>query len=288
MHEKALSLLACDPSTGLDVVTIPVVVHVVYRTAEDNISDDQVESQIAALNRDFRARIQELAAVPFPFRPLAGDARIEFRLAAEDPNKRPTTGITRTRTRRKAFDYGDAIKSRAKGGADPWDPQRYLNIWVGAHVDGMTGYAQFPGNATATDGVVVSVKAFGTLGSARAPFDLGRTTSHTVGHYLGLQHTWVPEGRLADVPVQQAPSFGTPTFPKISGNNGPFGDMYMNFMDYVDDAAMVMFTKHQVLQMRDTLRRSRSLLGGEHASAPPAARPRSRRTKQAPPGETAG
>jgi tetratricopeptide (TPR) repeat protein len=267
LHAKALSLYrpaGAAPPSG--IVTIPVVVHVVYKTTAENISDKQIASQIAVLNGDFRARNADLSAVPYPFRRAVGDARIHFALARKAPGGQPTTGITRTRTSRASFGSDDEVKRIATGGIDPWDTSRYLNIWVCNLTGGLMGYGQFPGGKPETDGAVVIGSAFGTMDSA-TPFKAGRTATHTVGHNLGLRHLWDEGMALADVPKQKSPNFGVPTFPHVSDNNGPHGDMFMNFMDYVDDAAMHMFTKGQVLEMQEVLAGARAGLVGRRSAA---------------------
>ncbi len=132
---------------------------------------------------------------------------------------------------------------------------------------GLLGYAQFPGGSPATDGVVILNTAFGTKGTATAPFNLGRSATHEIGHWLNLRHIWGDtehcEGTdfVEDTPNAQQPNFNKPTFPHISCNNGPNGDMFMNYMDYVDDDSMVMFTSGQVSRMSATLDGPRSSIG---------------------------
>jgi hypothetical protein len=248
-------------------VHIPVVVHVVYNTAEQNISDEQVRSQIEVLNRDFRADNGDLGTVPEPFTGAVDDADIEFALATTDPDGAATDGITRTQTSRTGFDTDDAVKSAAHGGADAWPADRYLNIWVARLTGGLLGYAQFPGGAAATDGVVITYTAFGTTGTATEPFHLGRTATHEIGHWLNLFHIWGDDGsgcggsdEVDDTPNQAGPNTGKPAFPHVTCNNAPNGDMFMNYMDYVDDDAMVMFSKGQVSRMRACLDVSRRAL----------------------------
>ncbi|MEO7404798.1 MAG: zinc metalloprotease, partial [Burkholderiales bacterium] len=153
------------------VTVIPTVVHVLWSTAAENISDAQVESQIAALNRDFRAQNVDRAKVASIWRGLVADSRIEFELATIDPAGKKTIGVTRTQTTRRMFSTDDAMKRTRSGGRDPWATDRYLNIWVCALGGGLLGYAQFPGGPKATDGVVILNTAFGTRGTARAPFN---------------------------------------------------------------------------------------------------------------------
>jgi hypothetical protein len=240
--------------------TIPTVVHVVYRDAGENISNAQVESQIRILNRDFRMRNRDRSALPDVFEPLHADTRIQFRLARRDIFGNATNGITRTRTALPSFSFDDGVKSGRTGGADPWPTRRYLNVWVCNLGGGLLGYAQFPGGPRATDGVVILHTAFGDTGTAAAPFDRGRTTTHEVGHWLNLFHIWGDDGtgchgsdHCPDTPNQASENTGEPTFPHISCDNGPDGDLFMNYMDYVDDRAMFMFTAGQATRMNATL-----------------------------------
>jgi hypothetical protein len=238
---------------------IKVVVHVVYANDRENISDAQVKSQIKALNRDYRAKNTDKSKVPTPFAGLVADAFVEFELASVDPKGKPTNGITRTATTRTEFEDDDAVKHSAKGGADAWPTDKYLNLWVCTLGGGLLGYAQFPGGPVKTDGVVILNTAFGTTGSAKAPFNKGRTATHEVGHYLNLRHIWgdtedCSGGDLvADTPNAETANFGKPKFPHVTCSNGPNGDMFMNYMDYVDDAAMFMFSSGQVQRMHVAL-----------------------------------
>ncbi len=247
---------------------IPVVVHVVHRTAAENISEQQIESQIDVLNADFRKKNADISKVPAAFSTLADDSRIVFKLASEDPDGNPTSGITRRSTSVSGFSHDDSVKFHSSGGTDAWPRDRYLNIWVCQLSGGLLGYAQFPGGPADTDGVVILHSAFGTTGTAAAPFDKGRTTTHEIGHWLNLRHIWGDDGTgcsgsdfVADTPNQGGPNYGTPTFPSESCGNGPHGDMFMNYMDYVDDEAMVMFTTGQVSRMQAALDGPRSGLG---------------------------
>lgn len=251
------------------ITTIPVVVHVIHRTARENISDAQIKSQIKVLNKDFRATNADINKVPAPFKPLVGDAKIEFKLATKDPSGNPTNGIVRKRTAHSSFTFHDEMKSSATGGSNPWNPRRYLNIWVCTLAGSLLGYAYFPGVDESIDGVVILNTAFGTAGTAAAPFNKGRTTTHEIGHYLNLHHIWgselqgtcIDSDYVDDTPNQYGSNTRTPNFPSISCNNGPNGDMFMNYMDYVDDKAMFMFTQGQVARMQAALTGPRSELG---------------------------
>jgi hypothetical protein len=249
------------------VTTIPVVVHVVYRTASENISAAQIKRQIAILNKDFRATNADKSKVPPVWKGLVTDSRIKFVLASKDPKGKATTGITRTKTTRTSFGTGDTVKSKATGGVDGWPSTKYLNIWVCTLAGGLLGYAQFPGGPAKTDGVVILNTAFGTGGTTKAPFNLGRTATHEVGHWLNLRHVWGDRedcggtDYVADTPNASGPNYGKPSFPHISCNNGPNGDMFMNYMDYVDDAAMYMLTAQQVVRIHAALDGPRNAIG---------------------------
>lgn len=250
------------------LITIPVVVHVVYRTAEENISDAQVESQITALNRDYRAKNADKSKVPPAWKSLVTDSKIQFELATKDPSGKQTNGITRTATKATSFGADDTVKSSSTGGVNAWPNDRYLNIWACSLGGGLLGYAQFPGGPAKTDGVVILSSAFGTQGAVKAPFDKGRTATHEVGHFLGLRHIWGDRNDcsgndfVADTPAAREANFGKPKFPHVTCNNGPTGDMFMNYMDYVDDKAMFMFTAGQVARMNATLAGPRKKLAG--------------------------
>jgi hypothetical protein len=248
---------------------IPVVVHILYRAEADNLTDEQVASQIEVLNEDYGATNEDIKDVPPVFTERVGNPGLRFVLATADPSGAPATGITRRKVTAASFAVDDKMKAEATGGTDPWDTTRYLNIWVCRLSGGVLGYAQFPGGPPDTDGVVVLTSAFGRGGSAVAPFDLGRTTTHEVGHYLNLSHIW-GEARVPtcedsdfvdDTPNQWGPNFGKPTWPSSSCGNTPNGDLFMNYMDYVDDDMMVMFTDDEAPRMLSALEFSRPGLG---------------------------
>jgi Pregnancy-associated plasma protein-A len=252
---EALGAAAAKAATTV----IPVVVHVVYNTAAENVTMPQIKSQISVLNRDFRAKNPDKSKVPLVFKGLVADANIQFALAEKDPKGKPTNGVTRTKTTRTSFRTDDSVKFAESGGHDAWPTDRYLNIWVCSLDGGILGYAQFPGGPPKTDGVVILNRAFGTNGSSAAPFNLGRTATHEVGHWLNLRHIWGDtedcsgSDLVSDTPNAAGPNFGIPSFPHVSCHNGPNGDMFMNYMDYVHDAAMFMFTAQQVERMRTAL-----------------------------------
>ena len=275
--ETATIELEALEAISTEVVHIPVVVHVVARTDAENISDAQVHSQIEVLNRDFRATNDDIDRVPDVFKDRIGDARVEFSLATVDPDGAPTSGITRTSTTRTSFSGDNKIKFTARGGIDAWPADKYLNVWVGLLGGGLLGYAQFPGGPAETDGVVITHTAFGTTGTAKQPFHLGRTATHEIGHYLNLFHIWGDDGsgcggtdEVSDTPNQGSENTGKPTFPHVSCNNAPNGDLFMDYMDYTDDDSMMMFTAGQVSRMRaclDTVRATLVATGSTQVGA---------------------
>ncbi|MDN5846331.1 MAG: zinc metalloprotease [Candidatus Nitrosocosmicus sp.] len=268
------------------IITIPVVVHVVYNTEVENISDEQILSQINRLNKDFRRTNEDIVKVPDVWKNLASDTKIQFKLACKDPEGNPTRGITRIKTQRIVFEIPDdesqpePIKFANKGGKDAWDTTRYLNIWVCNLTDRLLGYAQFPAGPPSTDGVAISHWAFGDMGSASAPnnpfgtqFNMGRTATHEIGHYLDCYHIWGDDGWLqnpcsgtdnvVDTPPQRGSNGDKPSFPDLTekcDDTGPSGTMWMNYMDYTDDDHMYMFTVGQSVRMHAALNGSRASL----------------------------
>lgn len=234
------------------IIKIPVVVHVLYKNTSHNISDEQIKSQIDALNRDFRRKNTDTANTPNRFRSIASDVQIEFQLATADPKGRPTNGIVRKATSAVRFSIDDKIKFSAQGGDDAWDSRYYLNIWVG-DLGSLLGYSSIPGAPKEKDGVVINYTAFGTINTT-APYHLGRTATHEVGHWLGLKHIWgdsyCGDDLVDDTPKQGNFTSGCPNTFRSSCNNGELGDMYMNYMDFTSDACMNLFTAGQKQRMR--------------------------------------
>jgi hypothetical protein len=282
---EAAALLA--PPARDTPVTIPVVIHVLWHDEAQNLPEAQLLSQLEVLNEDFRLRNADRTAIPEAFRAEAGDAFIEFALARRDPQGRATPGITRTRSALASYPYDgtaaataalDALIKSGEHGVAAWPREHYLNLWVCPLGGGLLGSAQFPGGPAETDGVVVRSSAFGRIGSLAADYALGRTCTHEVGHWLDLLHVWGDDGRscggsdaVADTPNQGGPNLGKPVFPHPSCDNGPDGDMFMDYMDYTDDAAMCMFTRGQVERMAATLSGPRASLLFSPALLPPEA-----------------
>ena len=243
------------------VITIPVVVHVVYNTAVQNISETQILSQIIVMIEDFRRTNLDAANTLPVFLGVAADSEIEFCLATIDPNGDPTTGIERVETTRGSWGFENGMKYTAQGGADGWPRDQYLNMWTVNFSGGLLGFAQFPGGGPAAeDGVVMGYNFFGTSALndgtfvLSPPFDLGRTTTHEVGHWLNLRHIWgdgpcgVDDG-VADTPEQDGPSGGCPLNAMSCGSL----DMVQNYMDYSNDACMNLFSQGQADRMNNAM-----------------------------------
>lgn len=248
--------IAAGGAQDRTVVTIPVVFHVLWNVAAENVSDAQIQSQLTVMNNDFRRLNADKVNTPAPFQGISADCEINFCLAQRDPAGNATTGITRRQTPLANFPDNEMF-FYSQGGTNIWDRNKYLNIYI-CDIDGL-GFAYFPGAPADIDGAVIDYQAFGTNGSAQAPYNLGRTASHEIGHWLNLEHIWGPNDEenpscsdsdnVTDTPNQSNLYFGCPSFPQLSCSNGPNGDMFMNYMDYVDDGCMNAFSTGQKNRM---------------------------------------
>ncbi len=269
-----------------EILRIPVVVHVIHNGEAigtgRNISVAQIQSQINVLNQDFR---RQSGSRGFNTNPLGADTKIEFVICQRDPNGLATTGIVRWNRNTQGWTappHSTTYIENTIKGATVWDATRYMNIWVADISGGILGYAQFPETPlqgmdcatqpAATDGFVSSYAGFGSVDvipamSSGAPYNLGRTATHEIGHYIGLRHIWgdtqpaCGDDFCADTPRSDNPNFGCPTGHASCGQT----DMIENYMDYTDDACMNIFTKDQKTRMRAVLLNSprrKSLING--------------------------
>jgi hypothetical protein len=237
-------------SSVLDVVTIPIVFHVLYNNASENITDARLMEQLQILNDDFRRTNADANGTWAQ----AADAEVEFCLAVRDPQGEPTTGINRVSTSVSSWGTNDAMKFTAQGGADAWPTGNYLNFWVCNMGGGILGYAQFPGGPASTDGVVCGYTTVGLSGSAAAPYNLGRTATHEVGHWLNLYHIWGDGGCGVDDAVADTPESDAANYSCASSHTScATVDMIENYMDYTDDACMNLFTQGQADRMAAVL-----------------------------------
>ena len=265
------------------VYKIPTIVHVVHNGEPvgtgTNISQAQVLSQFDALNEDYR----KLGA-GYNEHPRGADIKIEFVPVLVDPQGKPLEepGIDRVFGYNAYYDY-DPIELELKPNTQ-WNPDQYFNIWVVNFGGGMSltlGYAQFPSmsgldglpadGARETDGIVIGYKYFGRTRNVQAPFNLGRTTTHEVGHWLGLRHIWGDGDCSATDYCEDTPKANGPNqsceFRDSCPEEGV--DMIENYMDYSDDPCMNIFTIDQMTRMRTVLEispRRSSLIGCQVAT----------------------
>lgn len=251
--QLAQQLAINERTNGSLVYTLPVHVIVVHKGEAigtgTNISAAQIQSQIDVLNEDFRKLNSDLSFLPAEFDTISGDMRFEFCLATVDPSGNPSTGISRVLgvdSNYTMAEFNFFVKP-----STVWDATRYLNLWS-ADLDGnLLGYAQFPwdlASAPNTDGVVCDYAIFGY--NTSPPFNLGRTMTHEVGHWMGLLHVWGDDAGACngsdfvdDTPNQGGSTAGCPSYPQTSCTSS---DMYFNFMDYSYDACSIAYTEGQV------------------------------------------
>ncbi|MDC0230743.1 M43 family zinc metalloprotease [Aureispira] len=257
---KKRNSLPQETKNMLPLYTIPVVVHIIYRTNSQNISDARVYEQIQVLNEDYRRTNNDAGNIPAAFSGIVADCEIDFCLATKDPSNNSTTGITRTQTSISSIGQTNSYYSTASGGKTIWDPTKYLNIWVCEMGGGILGFTYTPGNApNGADGVVIGYQYFGKTG-ASSPFNKGRTTTHEVGHWLNLEHVWGTFGGcsnddgVSDTPEQSSSYGGCPSHPQNSCSSN---DMFMNYMDYVNDNCMNSFSTGQKTRMRNAITAAR-------------------------------
>jgi len=224
--------------------TIPVIFHVIYNSADENISTDRLNEQIVALNQDF--------GTGNGYTPSGYEHFLDFK--AEIGVKFATAGVVRVENKKKrSWRPDDTMKYSSQGGSDVIDPEHYLNIWVVNSMPYMggyiLGYAQFPGGDWATDGIVLEHRFVGNTS-----YSTGRTATHEIGHWMNLRHIWGDGGCgvddfVADTPVSDRYNSDCPTYPTTHCDTP---DMTMNFMDYSNDNCMSMFTLGQKTRMSAT------------------------------------
>ncbi|MBP6531987.1 MAG: fibronectin type III domain-containing protein [Bacteroidia bacterium] len=244
-----------NQNTTNTVITIPVVFHIVYNNTAQNISDAKCIAQLNQLNLDFARLNSDASNTPSVWQGISANTNIQFCLAQRTPTGAATTGIERRSTTVTSFSTNDNVKRTANGGMDAWPASSYLNIWSANISGGVLGYAQFPGGPASTDGVVLRYTTIGSMTSpgSEPSYNLGRTATHEVGHWLNLFHIWGDDGtacsgsdQCSDTPNQAGENYGAPAFPRTDAcATASPGVMFMNYMDYTDDNAMNMFTVGQ-------------------------------------------
>ncbi|MDO9187089.1 MAG: M43 family zinc metalloprotease [Bacteroidia bacterium] len=236
------------------VKIIPVVVHVIHNGGTENISDAQIQGQITVLNEDFR----KIAGTSGDGNGV--DTEIEFCLAKKTPDDRCTNGIVRIQS--SLANHLTYQRSQLKN-LSYWDNTRYLNMYIVKTINGSSGtlgYSSYPGGPPDEDGIVVRHDYFGRIGTAAA--SLGRTTTHEIGHWLGLYHTFnggcgidtCSDGDyVCDTPPAFNPNFGCPVINSCSNDFPDVSDQIQNYMDYSDDGCKSMLTAGQKARMQASL-----------------------------------
>lgn len=230
---------------------IPVVFHVLHTNGTENISDAQIQDEVAILTRDFRKLNQDTNDIVVPFKPLAADCNIEFRLATIDPNGNCTNGITRHYDPNTIWtiDYANYVYT--------WDRTKYLNIYVVRSLPGMAAYANYPGAVPAgADAVVVESQYVGSIGTSNAY--VSRVLTHEVGHYLNLMHLWGstnnPGVACGDDAVNDTPITKGFTFCSLNNTADCTPNVPENIQNYMDYAyCQRMFTIGQRTRMQNAL-----------------------------------
>ena len=226
------------------ILKIPVVVHNLYHTQDQKVTDEQVAAQLDVLNKAFRRQNADTFKTPVVFKSVAADCEIEFHLATSDPTRRSTTGILRKYSPVSNWVMDDKMKSSADMGDDPWDSRLYLNIWV-CQMERFAGYSTVPGSDAKLDGIVLGLAAFGAG---------QKTIIHEAGHWMGLKHIWgdtyCGDDGVDDTPKQASYTVGCPSTLRVTCGNSPTGDMYNNYMDFTNDACMNLFTRGQKARMQ--------------------------------------
>lgn len=239
---------------------LPVIFHIVQTPDMTKITEELINSQISALNRDFSSleiiekhpndpegMYKERAAIP----------QIEFCIPTFDEFGKPTDGISTIEIGTQAESFFNSIKDSDKNGISPWNPKKYINVWVTDLAGIESGYAQMPGGDSKTDGIVIDYDFFGLMDSDKNPYNQGKTLTHLMGNYLGLYSLWgkteCGDDYVDDTPIHNDPNFGEPEFQHISLCEDNELEMTMNFMDATYDEGKFMFTEGQVMRLQAIL-----------------------------------
>lgn len=263
-------------------IYVPVVFHVMYSNTAENISDNRINDQIASLNKDFARLNADSNKTPSFWRSIAANTNIQFCLARRDPYGNPTNGVIRIPVGNGFDPYSnDNAKFTSLGGSDAWPLTKYLNIWTmsfrGATPTDLLGITTFPSapdpHNDSLDGIIMKYSTIGgpNYHGTEPKYDVGRTLTHEVGHWLDLIHPWGDDSngnatcevatecngsdQVPDTPNQGIETYDCPSYPQIDCcSSTPSGDpihgkMFMNYMDYANDTCMNLFTIGQSNRM---------------------------------------
>lgn len=258
--------VAAGRHLNTDLKTIPTVVHILYDATVDSLPLEQVQSQINAMNLDFRRLNPDTSKTRAPFKAVAADCQIEFCLASIDPQGQPTTGVVWHRVPNFSVDQLPSLMEQTQ-----WPPLRYLNIWVIPEGEG--GFSSFAWEVGSnTDGFWVGAKQFGTFGhNLKAGFNEGGTGTHEAGHYLGLYHTFhdgfiflgqcfppcdSTGDHVCDTPLDWNLAISAEQCEdgqRFCDNGDAFFTMSENYMAYAYDTCTNVFSQGQRIRMRAAL-----------------------------------
>ncbi|MES1217165.1 MAG: M43 family zinc metalloprotease [Bacteroidota bacterium] len=246
---------------GATPINIPIVFHIVMQNPSV-VTDAQIMAQLDTINKDYSGTNGDSVRIPSYFKPFFGKSSINFCLAQRTPTGEPTNGIVRYTSNHAPFSNTDneSVKHAFSGGADAWDINSYLNVWICDLAGDLLGYGTFPnGSAADNQGVVID---FGCIpGGSLNGFNRGKTLTHEIGHYFNLIHTWGDDDGactgtddIDDTPNQANSTSGAPTGVQVDACSPTApGYMYENYMDYTGDIDLVMFTVLQVDRMEAAL-----------------------------------
>ena len=282
-------------SNSTTTIYVPVVFHVLYNSSAENISDNRINDQIATMNKDYARLNADTNNTPATWKSIAANTNIQFCLARRDPNGNLTTGIIRTLVSASGFDpqSNDNAKFTSLGGADAWPLTKYLNVWTMkfngfAQSQNLLGLTTFPAapdpHSDSLDGVIIKYTTIGgpNFQGTETNYNLGRTLTHEVGHWFALYHPWGDDSNgnttcevasecaasdfISDTPNQGIENYGCPSYPHIDCCSSTLtgdpvhGVMFMNYMDYVDDHCMNLFTQGQSNRMNASITSYRSTI----------------------------
>lgn len=264
-------------------IRIGVIFHICYSNPNRSTIQSDIDYAIDMLNRDYNKR-----STNFDIGKNIYTQNTSFQATYNDYVSRAVScnlhfhvvNVIYTPLARQTSSNIHVLDANIKGASPPVQPEKYLNVWVVDFSNGLLGYAQFPwDDSPSTDGVIIAKGTFGRR-PEYTQYNLSKTLAHEVGHWLGLYHTFqdtfnygeglppVLDGGsqefkgdcVEDTPPQKDPTYGNPfnnpnTWPasRPIDENSAHRHMFMNFMDYSDDAALFMFTKDQADKLRQMI-----------------------------------